>query len=84
MEPWTPEFEIFCDLGENLEPCEIASVNGLGNAMAMMRRVAAQIPGRYFVWNSSKDEVMARIDSAPMQDGSPILECGDVSAQTQD
>jgi hypothetical protein len=57
------EFEIFYDLGEGLEPCQVAAVLGLENAKAMMEQLATEMPGRYFVWNSLEGEVMAHIDS---------------------
>jgi len=57
------EFEIFYDLGEDIEPCQVACVLGLENAKAMMKELATEMPGRYFIWNSLEGEVMAHIDS---------------------
>ena len=67
------EFEIFCDFGEGLEPRYITSVTGLENAKTMMKQFATEMPGRYFVWDSSEGAVMARIDSHFAAGTSPLL-----------
>lgn len=59
-----PEFEVFDDLGEGLEPRLIACVSGFENAKSMMQEVASRAPGRYFVWDPLEGEVVARITVA--------------------
>ena len=58
------EFAIFYDLGEGSEPWQITSVRRLEDAKAAMQQFAKKVPGRDFVWDSSKGEVIARFNNS--------------------
>lgn len=55
------EFAIFNDLGEGTEPQLIASVSAFESAKSVMEEAATKSPGRYFVWDSSEGQVVARL-----------------------
>lgn len=57
------EFQIFYDVGEGAEPQQLESVHGFENARAVMERFAAQMPGRYLIFDPSEGEIIAQIDS---------------------
>lgn len=57
-----PTFDIFSGkIGEN--PVWMEAVEGLSHARARMNDLAAQIPGRYFVYSLSKRVIVAEIET---------------------
>jgi hypothetical protein len=54
-------FDVFYD--DALEPLLIASFEHLEDAMASMEDFASHVPGRYFVWASDEDELMAQLST---------------------
>lgn len=63
MEKVVVGFDIYRDFGEGLEPEQLLSTMGLETAKARVERIAAESPGRYFVWDPATLEVVAMIDS---------------------
>jgi hypothetical protein len=58
----TPErFDVFPD--HPSEPKLIASFNEFAGAKAAMEKMAARTPGKYFVWSSDEDELMAQVNT---------------------
>jgi len=60
--------EIFRDFGEGVEPEWIAFAIGLENADTILRRMAADAPGRYLIWDPVEAEVISTIDSTCWRD----------------
>lgn len=75
--PADPLFDIFAGVyGKDAKWIE--SVNGLGYAHIRMEELAAQAPGKYFIFSSYSRSVLAQIDTS----GPPALRRG-VSAKKQ-
>ena len=62
-----PRFDIFCG-HVNADASQIETVEGLGNAYELMTKLAARVPGRYFILDRRTHMVRGSIDtSVPAQ-----------------
>lgn len=55
------QFEVFHD--DPFEPQLIASFDELASAKAAMEKAASEVPGKYFVWSSGEDEMIAQLNT---------------------
>lgn len=55
------QFKVFHD--DPIEPRLVASFDELASAKAAMEKTASEVPGTYFVWSSSEEEMMAQVDT---------------------
>ena len=62
-----PIFDIFSGRLENGTALWIDAVEGVRNAADRMKQLAAEKPGRYFVFSLEKRTVVAAIDSSAPQ-----------------
>jgi hypothetical protein len=62
----TNSYEVFKAVDKST-PIRLGSVNHLTAAIDMMNRMAARIPGAYFVLDSSTREVVASVPSGPVR-----------------
>jgi len=57
-----PAFNIFAGSGDK-DAMWLETVEGLNNAQQRMERIAAQVPGRYFVFSVHSRAVLAKTDT---------------------
>jgi hypothetical protein len=57
-----PKFDIFSGQIDN-GPLWLESVEGLSNARGRMRQIAAEKPGRYFVFSPANNSVLAEMET---------------------
>ena len=70
-----PSFDIFSGTSGE-DALWLENVEGLSNARERMTRLAAQTPGRYFIFSSETQSILARIETgvklSPQSDGSAV------------
>src|SRR5579872_4186606 len=72
-----PRFDIFSGATDK-DTMWMESVEGLANARKRMEEIAAQVPGKYFVFSTGSHSILAQIDTTK-----DILRAGDSSAKKQ-
>lgn len=69
-----PMFDIFSGSFGDKNVQWLDAVEGLGNAADQMKQLAAQKPGRYFVFSTEQGIVVAAIDSSASESSSAQTE----------
>jgi len=59
-----PNFDIFSGTPD-VDALWIESVEGLSNARTRMLQIAAQKPGRYFIFSLENQAILAKIETTP-------------------
>jgi hypothetical protein len=62
-----PKFDIFCGRFPDPNVVWVDAVEGLAAACKRMEQIAAEKPGRYFVFNASDRTVLATTDTHPSE-----------------
>ena len=60
-----PHFEVFSGLPNSKDALWLETIEGLGEACARMKALAASKPGSYFVFHALAHQTLASIDTTP-------------------